>query len=88
MSLHLQPVKGRWYHDLDAKRDFQVTWVDEDQTLVEACFEDGHNEQFPLAAWHDLNLELRPNAASNDKRRRWSDWSDWSDKSPDDFPEG
>lgn len=83
---HVQPVKGRWYRDVAGGRRLQVTWVDDEETLVEARFEDGHSEQFPLAAWHDLRLQPQDaDELSNDDYRRASEWAD---KSPDDFPEG
>lgn len=90
MPLQTRPVAGRWYRDLDAERRFLVTWVDADETLIEARFENGEQEQFPVAAWQDLRLEPEPddtemNRLSDEAFRRATGWAN---KTPDDFPDG
>ncbi|RFA30508.1 hypothetical protein CAI21_05530 [Alkalilimnicola ehrlichii] len=85
MTTHLEPEKGRWYHDLNAKRDFQVVWLDDEGTLVEAQFTDGHKEQFPLAAWLDLNLEPTESPEESGlKGDTYRVGSDWGDRLPPD----
>jgi hypothetical protein len=57
VQTHTRPEQGRWYYDVERDRRLLVTWVDEEETLIEARFEDGHREHFPQAAWRDLRLK-------------------------------
>lgn len=92
MPAQLEPIKGRWYYDAQAGRNLQVTWVDEDDMLIEARFEDGRTEYYPESAWNALHLEPHDDGApqgdgdlSDDEFRRATGWAE---KSPDDFPDG
>lgn len=94
MPTPVEPIKGRWYYDAQAGRKLQVTWVDEDDLLIEARFEDGHTEFYPQAEWRALELEqalgedpppARGSDLSNEDYRRATGWAE---KSPDDFPDG
>lgn len=94
MPTPTEPIKGRWYYDTQAGRKLQVTWIDEDDRLVEARYEDGHTKFYPQAEWQTLQLE--PQADEDLSSRRGSNLSNedyrratgWAEKSPDDFPDG
>lgn len=94
MPTHVQPIKGHWYYDATDGRKLQVTWVDEEDMLVEARFEDGHTEYYPETAWRQLQLEpVADNRSTGGLGSAFSDEeyrraTGWGEKSPDDFPDG
>ena len=84
MGREYEPVKGKWYRDLEEDESFQVLSVDEDAELVEIQHVDGDIEEVDLDTWAELDLE------PTDEPEGWSgseddaDDDDWDEEDEDD----
>jgi hypothetical protein len=52
-----EPVKGRWYENVEEEETFRVLSVDEDAELIEIEYLDGDIEELDIETWHELDLE-------------------------------
>ncbi len=77
MGREYEPVKGKWYRDLEEDESFQVLSVDEDQELVELQHVDGDVEEIDLDTWAELDLE------PTDEPEGWSGSEDDDDEDDD-----
>lgn len=57
MSYAQQPEVGAWYRRADRPQPFQVLAVDAQTHSVELEYFDGTIDEWPLAHWHDLEIE-------------------------------
>jgi hypothetical protein len=58
MGREHDPVRGRWYENLEDGDVFLVLSVDEDAELVEIQYEDGDIEEIDYETWQEMDLEL------------------------------
>jgi hypothetical protein len=87
------PVKGKWYEDLEENEIFLVLSVDPDQELVEIQYENGDTEEIDLDTWHELDLEhaVQPEGWSNEAKAaeeeedEEEDWDEDEDEDDDDW---
>jgi len=82
-----EPVKGKWYRDLEEDESFQVLSVDEDAELVEIQHVDGDIEEIDLDTWAELDLEPtdEPEGWSGSEDDEDDDWDE--DDEDDDWDE-
>lgn len=59
MSFDAAPVVGSWYRRLDRPQPFQVVAFDRAQGTVDIIYFDGTVDEWPIAHWHMLPLEVR-----------------------------
>ncbi|HRX88237.1 MAG TPA: hypothetical protein P5528_02225 [Steroidobacteraceae bacterium] len=78
MSREYNPVRGKWYENVEEGETFRVLSVDEDSELVEIEYLDGEIEELDLDTWHELDLEY------TDEPEGWSDELDDDDEEDDD----
>jgi hypothetical protein len=81
-----EPVKGKWYRDLEEDESFQVLSVDEDAELVEIQHVDGDVEEMDLDTWAELDLEptQEPEGWSGSEDEDDDDWDDEEEDEDDD----
>ncbi len=81
MGREYEPVKGKWYRDLEEDESFQVLSVDEDQELVEIQHLDGDIEEIDLDTWSEMDVE------PSEEPEGWSGSGDDEDDDEDDWDE-
>ena len=77
MSRDHEPVRGRWYENVEEEETFRVLSVDEDTELVEIEYLDGEIEEIDIDTWHELDLEV------TEEPEGWSDEDDDDDDEKD-----
>lgn len=76
-----EPVKGRWYENIEEEETFRVLTVDEDAELVEIEYLDGDIEELDIETWHELDLE------PTEEPEGWSDEDEDEDEEEEDDDE-
>ncbi len=74
MSRDNEPVRGRWYENVEEEETFRVLSVDEDTELVEIEYLDGEIEEIDIDSWHEMDLEVTTEPEG------WSDEDDEEDE--------
>jgi hypothetical protein len=87
-----EPVKGKWYRDLEEDESFQVLSVDEDQELVEIQHLDGDIEELDLDTWAEMDLEPTEepegwSGSGDEDEDLDEDEEDWDEDEDDDWDE-
>ena len=67
MSRDHEPVRGRWYENVEEEETFRVLSVDEDTEVVEIEYLDREIEEIDIDTWHELDL------AVTEEPEGWSD---------------
>ncbi len=67
MSRDHEPVRGRWYENVEEEETFRVLSVDEDTEVVEIEYLDREIEEIDIDTWHELDLEV------TEEPEGWSD---------------
>ena len=70
MSRDHEPVRGRWYENVEEEETFRVLSVDEDTEVVEIEYLDREIEEIDIDTWHELDLEV------TEEPEGWSDEDD------------
>jgi len=58
MRNELDPQIGQWYAHLDKGQRFYVVAIDDEENTIEVQHFDGDIEEFSLAEWRGLKIEL------------------------------
>lgn len=81
MSRDNEPVRGRWYENVEEEETFRVLSVDEDTEVVEIEYLDGEIEEIDIDTWHELDLEV------TEEPEGWSDEDDDEEEEEEDDDE-
>jgi hypothetical protein len=76
-----EPVRGRWYENVEEEETFRVLSVDEDTEVVEIEYLDGELEEIDIDTWHELDLEV------TEEPEGWSEDDDDDDEDEDEDEE-
>ncbi len=91
MRDELEPIVGKWYHDVELDEPFRVAAIDEEREVVAVRYLDGETDEIALADWSELDLEPaaapEQEAEAEDDDGRESGWrepdageaDDWED---------
>lgn len=81
MSRDHEPVRGRWYENVEEEETFRVLSVDEDTEVVEIEYLDREIEEIDIDTWHELDLEV------TEEPEGWSDEDEEDEEDEDEDDE-
>ena len=51
MRDELEPIVGKWYHDVELDEPFRVAAIDEEREVIEVRYLDGETDEIALEDW-------------------------------------